>query len=69
MAHPEYTPPGPVHYGMTQDEARAKYKSNGDFSGPRPLCGNGSFHCPVTRDKTQVTCEACQARLDSLNRK
>lgn len=69
MTHPEYTPPGDVHYGMTQDEARAKYRSTGDFAGPRPLCGNGSYHCTVTRDKSKVTCAACQSRLDTLNRK
>ena len=52
-----------THYGMAQGEARAKAKSNGDFEGPLPICGNGSYHCTVTRDKSKVTCPACQARL------
>lgn len=57
------TPPEPTHYGMTEAEARARYKSSGNFEGPLPLCGNGSYHCTVTRNKSLVTCEACQARL------
>ena len=64
MSHPEYSAPGAVHYGMTQDEMRAKTKSNGCFEGPMPLCGNGSFHCTVTRDKAKVTCEPCRKKLN-----
>lgn len=55
--------PETVHYGMTQREARDRYKSNGNFEGPLPLCGNGSFHCQVTSHKPAVTCEACKARF------
>lgn len=52
-----------VHYGMTEAQARRKANSNGSFEGPRPLCGNGSFHVDVTSDKPSITCEACKAIL------
>ena len=64
MTHPEHVARDVVHYGLTQDEMRAKCQSTGDFGGPRPLCGNGSFHCATTRDKAKVTCEPCRQKLN-----
>lgn len=61
--HPEHTPPGDVHYGMSQAQMRRKTGSTGDFAGPRPLCGNGSFHCTTTIHPERVTCELCKAKL------
>jgi hypothetical protein len=55
---PEHT-----HFGLTEMEMRNKTGSNGNFEGLKPLCGNGSFHCHVTRNVAAVTCEACKARL------
>lgn len=52
-----------IHYGMTQAQARRKTGSNGNFEGPLPLCGNGSFHVEVTSATWAVTCEACKAKL------
>lgn len=52
-----------VHYGMTQDEARARYASTGNFEGPLPICGNGSFHVKTSRDRAEVTCPACLSKL------
>lgn len=50
-----------THFGMTQAEARAKAGSTGDFQGPRPLCGNGSYHVTVAR--SAVTCPRCLEML------
>lgn len=52
-----------VHFGLTEQQMRAKYQSTGSFGGPRPLCGNGSFHCKVTDKAFEVTCTVCQDRL------
>lgn len=52
-----------VHYGMTEAQARRKAGSTGNFEGPLPLCGNGSYHAGVTSDAESVTCEACKAIL------
>lgn len=48
-----------IHLGMTQDEARAKYQSTGDYEGPLALCGNGNYHAETTRTRADVTCPAC----------
>lgn len=53
-----------VHFGMTQDEARAKFKSTGNFEGPLPLCGNGNYHCHVSRNWDTVNCTACQVAAE-----
>ena len=63
MREEDRKPPEVVHFGLTQAEARSRYASSGNFEGPLPICGNGNYHCKVTRMKTQVTCEACKARL------
>lgn len=52
-----------VHFGLSQEQMRRKTGSTGDFAGPRPLCGNGSFHCTTTDQAFQVTCEACKNQL------
>lgn len=61
--HPEHTHKGPVHYGLSLAQMRRKTGSNADFAGPRPLCGNGSFHCSTTIHPDRVTCEICKHRL------
>lgn len=48
-----------VHLGLTQDQMRRKTGKFADFSGPMPLCSNGSFHVEVTPSKKLVTCEKC----------
>lgn len=63
MSHPEFTPKGYVHYGMTEQEARNKAGSNGSFEGPRPLCSNGSYHIGTTRHSKYVTCPVCLEKL------
>lgn len=53
-----------VHYGQTMQEKQAAMRSNGHFEGPMPLCGNGNYHCAVTRVLSDVTCEACLRKLN-----
>lgn len=52
------------HYGLTQDEQRRRSGSNGDFTEPAPLCGNGSWHASTTRIEGQVNCARCLELLD-----
>lgn len=56
---------GHIHYGLTEDEMRSKSGSNGNFHGPMPICGNGSWHAHVTRNSINVTCVKCKELLDS----
>lgn len=56
---------GHIHYGMTEREMQNKTGSNGNFHGPMPLCGNGSWHTHTTRNPNNVTCEICKERLAS----
>lgn len=54
---------GQIHYGLTEAEMRRKTGSNGNFEGPMPICGHGSWHAHVTRNTKNLTCEACKAVL------
>lgn len=54
---------GNIHYGLTEQEMRDKVRSTGNFRGPMPICGNGSWHCHVTRNLQNVTCEKCKKLL------
>jgi hypothetical protein len=56
---------GNIHYGLTEQEMRNKVRSTGNFHGPMPICGNGSWHCHVTRNSLNVTCEKCKELLAS----
>lgn len=54
-----------THYGLTRDELasrRAVHRSTLDNRNT-PACGNGSFHAKLTRNKNEVTCDACKARM------
>lgn len=61
--HPGHRGPGPVHYGLSLAQMRRKTGSNADFAGPRPLCGNGAFHCTTTIHPDRVTCDICKHKL------
>lgn len=54
---------GHLHYGLTEAEMQRKTESNGNFHGPLPICGNGSWHASTTRNIKNLTCEACKAAL------
>lgn len=54
---------GHIHFGLLEVEMRNKTGSNGNFHGPMPICGNGSWHCHVTRNIANVTCESCKEHL------
>ncbi len=54
-----------VHYGRSRLE-QAAHEGRHDSCigpGPKPLCGNGSYHAKVTRDVNQVTCDVCRGKL------
>lgn len=54
-----------THYGLTREEFASKAgKHPSCFDNRlRPVCGNGSFHAKLTRNKNEVTCDACKARI------
>lgn len=54
---------GHIHFGLTEAEMRRKTGSNGNFEGPMPICGYGSWHAHTTRNIKNVTCEKCKERL------
>lgn len=56
-----------IHFGLTQEQMRAKAQSNGDFDGPNPACSSGDAHAVVTFDVSRVTCCACISKLAALN--
>lgn len=61
----EFPAPETVHYGLTRDELanrRAVHPSTLDNRNT-PACGNGSYHAKLTRNKNEVTCDACKARI------
>lgn len=53
-----------VHYLITQEELRQRYKSTGNFA-PRAICGNGEPHYRLmtTRSRRLVTCKACKKSM------
>lgn len=56
----------PVHYAMTYEEVRAtgRFTDKEDFDNhPNPICRNGSFYALETRDKSEVTCPLCRAKM------
>lgn len=53
-----------LHYRVTQQELRAKYRSDADYQ-PAPLCSNGSAHAVLTSDRRKVDCPACLQQLQS----
>lgn len=55
-----------THYGLTREEFAAKNSKHPSCydSRLRPLCGNGSFHAKLTRNKTDVSCPVCKFRLN-----
>lgn len=57
-----------THLRMTQEQARAKAGSTGDFAGPNPLCGCGDFHAAATLDLAHVTCVECLLKLNPPQR-
>lgn len=57
-----------IHLGLTQEQMRAKSGSNGNFEGPNPLCGNGSFHAEVTTTAARVSCVACLLKMNPPQR-
>jgi hypothetical protein len=63
VEYPELPAACLTHYGLTEAEMRAKTGSNGSFEGPMPVCGNGSYHVTVTREKAHVNCAACLSKL------
>lgn len=63
VEYPELPAVSITHYGMTEAEARAKAGHMGSFEGPKPICGNGSYHAIVTHDKEQVNCAVCRHAL------
>lgn len=56
------------HMRLTQDQMRAKAGSTGDFDGPNPACGNGSYHVDVTDNRAHVTCAACLLKMNPPQR-
>ena len=56
---------GHIHYGLTEKEMQAKTGSTGNFHGPMPICGYGSWHCHTTRKIKNLTCEKCKELLAS----
>jgi hypothetical protein len=54
---------GHIHYGLTEAEMRRKTGSNGNFHGPMPICGNGSWHAHTTHNPQNITCEKCKEQL------
>jgi hypothetical protein len=54
---------GHIHFGLLEVEMRNKTGSNGNFHGPMPICGNGSWHAHTTRNPQNITCEKCKALL------
>lgn len=63
VEYPELPAVSITHYGMTQEEARAKAGHKDNFEGPNPICGNGNYHVTVTHDKEQVSCAVCRHAL------
>lgn len=56
---------GHIHYGLTETEMRRKMNSTGNFEGPMPICGHGSWHTHTTRNTKNLTCPVCIERLAS----
>lgn len=62
--HPDYVHPEKTHYYYTPKEMEAMTgKGPGTHDNDFAACGNGSFHFKRTRNKSDVTCEKCRAKL------
>lgn len=55
-----------THYGLTREEFASKAGKHPSCFDDRlrPVCGNGSFHAKLTRNKDEVTCAACKAKMN-----
>lgn len=54
-----------VHYGLTREERASNAGKHPSCFDNRQAaaCGNGSYWAELTRNKNEVTCDACKARI------